>query len=247
MEYVFFNREDVFLKDHDRPAEMIKEKQLLKYLDLPIISLNLYFEHLLLILEKIGSQHINVIFKGSLNGYSFKELMDEFKASTDEGLPFNYRIEVSWYTSTEFNEKTERDEINEFVRARGWNNENYFAIGKHTIPELRGLIVNVNTRYIVENSDTEIVFSGTKPITVRMLIDSILQEITVNKNNVRRIESGKQPYLIDEPKSESSKAKIRLIQLEKELQDNLDDENFEICADIRDEIEKCNKIIEDEK
>jgi hypothetical protein len=247
MEYVFFDKEDVFVSDHHRPAEKINEKQLLKYMDLPFISLNFYFGSLLRILEKIGSKHINVIFKGSLNGYSFKELLDELDEAEEEGLPFKHRIEIGWFTSTEYDEKTERSNISEFVRARGWDTEDYYALGKYTIAELRGVFINANTRYIIENEENEIVFSGTKNITVRMLIDAILQEITVNKNNVRRIESGKTPYLIEEPKSESSKAKIRLIQLQKELDENLDDENFEICAEIRDEIEKCNKIIKNEK
>lgn len=245
MEYVFLNKEDVFLEDKDCTPRKIKEKELLNHLDLPVLSLNLYFECFMNILKKIGSDKINSIFVASLNGNNFNVLFDELN-ETSKGLPFNYKIEIGWYTSTDFDEINERDELYDFVRARGWDTNSYFALGKCKTKDLKSLMIHINTRYLIERDDTEVVFNGTKQITLRMLIDSILQELTVNRK-IKGIAGKPSVKLIEANKSDITKAKLRLIQLQKELDENLASENFEICADIRDEIDKCNKIIENGK
>jgi len=248
MEYIFFNKENIFFEDGISPSTKILEKDLLKYLDLPVMSTNLYVDHFFVLLEKMGTHDLDIIFKSSLNGYKLEGILKELKDISENPLSINNKVEISWYISTEHEERSQKDNIKDFVRARGWDGDDYFAISKYSLTEIRSLLITTNTRYLIEDSSGEIKFNGTKNITLRMLIDSILDEITINKNNIKRIESGLKGYkMLENNKNIISKAKIRLIHLQQELDENLTDENFEICADIRDEIEKCNKLIRNGK
>jgi len=248
MKYVFLDRENVFLEDHYSSAKKIEKEEILKHIDLPVVTLNLYVESFFSILQEIGLEEVNSIFKLSLNGYKVEDLIEDLnKKLDDDTLIFNHRIEASWFTSTEFDHDTDGEELTEFVKIKGWDQKDYFSIGKHELNELKRFIININNRYVVEDCYCNIVFEGIKRISLRMLIDAMLYEITINRNNRSNINEETKYVLTKIDKKEAKEAKLKLVDLQKELEIEIEGENYERCADIRNEIEKYDKIIKDGK
>lgn len=234
MTYLFFDKNNIFLKDGNYPSKKINNKDILKYLDTPVSSSNFYVDHLYNIIKTQDHTELDIIFKNSINSYSIKDLVKDFKEEV-ESLPISNVLEFSWFTAID------EEKIIDFVRTKGYDGNNYYYISNYKPSKLKSMLICINNTYLLED-DKNVKFKGTKSITLRLLLDSILDELTINKNRKYNIIDVLENA--EEIENKISKAKLELISLNNELNKKLEQEDYESCSEIRDKINKCNKIIE---
>lgn len=244
MEYLFFNREEVYLEDKQKPCIKLNKVELDNYLDSPVLTLNFYVDCFFKTLEEIGTDKINMLFKQSLNGYRIEDLISDFQVySLEDSLPYHNKIEIDWLNMTFYDENSDRDEITEIVRARGHEKDNYFSLGNFQLLQYRYVPIIINDRYILEYSNHDLAFVGRKKITLRMVIDSLLYEFTINRDKSFLHCHSCKTFNV----KTKTNATIKLIELQKELEHNIDTENYEKCSEIQKEINKYDKLIKDGK
>lgn len=244
MNNILLNENEIFLEGCNCPSKKISEKDLFLYLDIPLIISNFYIDHLLSLLVKMGTYKLGIIFENSLNGHKLENLLKDLDVDSDNILLPSNIIKLEWYTSNDITKDKNLYNLKDFVRSVGINENGNFSLGKYTLGDIRSLLITIDNSYNVYSDKNRIKFKTTKDITLRMLIDSILDEITINRTYIRNLNIGKD---IKEKKikddNEISNLKIKLIKLQEDLENLLKNEDFEKCVTIRDEINKINNII----
>lgn len=249
LEYIYLDMNGCLLKRGSESIE-ITLYDLIQYLDLPVYtSENYKVSDMFETLETFGHLNVDLLFLNSLHGINFIEVYKAFfDTFTNDS---RYSVDVSWYTGIEFDKTLRKDTIYEYVRAVLMNKKDdldFLSIGTKKPYELQNYNIIINNRYILDNPKVENIFSGLKQITLRQMIDSILQEICLNLTNMNRLKKtvlNKPTYRETQRKKYDKKSlKLKIIELQEKINEAELVEDFEACEEYLNEIKAINKQIE---